>query len=45
MTNKTRKGIFEHGDFIALRDELHEYVTRFVTFAYKAGWRVSEKVI
>jgi len=40
--NNTRKGFFEHGDFIALRDELPDYLKGFVTFAYKTGWRVSE---
>jgi integrase len=37
-----RKGFFEHGDFLALRDALPEYLTGFVTFAYKTGWRLSE---
>jgi len=37
-----RKGFFEHGDFIALRDALPDYLKGFVTFAYKTGWRVSE---
>jgi len=40
--NNTRKGFFEHGDFMALRDELPDYLKGFVTFAYKTGWRVSE---
>lgn len=40
--NNTRKGFFEHGDFVALRDELPEYLKGFVTFTYKTGWRVSE---
>ena len=40
--NNTRKGFFEHGDFIALRDALPSYLKGFVTFAYKTGWRVSE---
>jgi integrase len=42
--NNTRKGFFEHGDFIALRDALPEYLKGFATFAYKTGWRVSEIV-
>jgi integrase len=40
--NNTRKGFFEHGDFIALRGKLPDYLKGFVTFAYKTGWRVSE---
>jgi integrase len=40
--NNTRKGFFEHGDFLALRDALPSYLKGFVTFAYKTGWRVSE---
>jgi len=37
-----RKGFFEHGDFLALRDGLPSYLKGFVTFAYKTGWRLSE---
>jgi len=40
--NNTRKGFFEHGDYLALRDALPYYLKGFVTFAYKTGWRVSE---
>jgi len=40
--NNVRKGFFEHGDFLALRDALPEYLRGFVTFAYKVGWRKSE---
>jgi len=40
--NNTRKGFFEHGDYLALRDALPDYLKGFVTFAYKTGWRVSE---
>ena len=40
--NNVRKGFFEHGDFLALRKALPEYLKGFVTFAYKTGWRVSE---
>ena len=40
--NNVRKGFFEHGDFIALREVLPLYLKGFVTFAYKTGWRVSE---
>ena len=38
--NNTRKGFFEHGDYLALRDTLPEHLKGFVTFAYKTGWRV-----
>jgi integrase len=40
--NNVRKGFFEHGDFIALRDALPDYLKPFVTFAHKVGWRSSE---
>ena len=40
--NNVRKGFFEHGDYLALRDALPSYLKGFVTFAYKTGWRVSE---
>jgi len=40
--NNVRKGFFEHGDFLALRKALPDYMKGFVTFAYKTGWRVSE---
>ena len=40
--NNTRKGFFEHGDYLALRDALPDYLKGFVTFAYKTGWRISE---
>jgi integrase len=40
--NNVRKGFFEHGDFLALRETLPDYLKGFVTFAYKTGWRVSE---
>ena len=40
--NNVRKGFFEHGEFIALREALPEHLKGFVTFAYKTGWRVSE---
>lgn len=40
--NNVRKGFFEHGDFLTLRDALPEYLKGLVTFAYKTGWRVSE---
>lgn len=37
-----RQGFFEHGDFLALREEMPGHLKGFVTFAYKTGWRVSE---
>jgi integrase len=40
--NNTRKGFFEHSEFLALRDALPSYLRGFVTFAYKTGWRMSE---
>ena len=40
--NNIRKGCFEHGDYLALRDALPDYLKGFATFAYKTGWRVSE---
>ena len=40
--NNVRKGFFEHDEFVALRDNLPNYLKGFVTFAYKVGWRFSE---
>jgi integrase len=40
--NNVRKGYFEYGDFLALRDALPDYLKGFATFGYKTGWRVSE---
>jgi len=40
--NNIRKGFFENGDFLALRDALPDYLKGFITFAYKSGWRRSE---
>jgi integrase len=40
--NNVRKGFFEHGDFLALRDALPYHLKGFVTFGYKVGWRISE---
>ena len=37
-----RKGFFEHGDFVAVRDALPSYLKGMVTFAYKTGWRKEE---
>ena len=40
--NNTRKGFFEHGEFLALRKNLPDYLKGFVTFGYKTGWRLGE---
>jgi integrase len=40
--SNTRKGFFEHGEFMALRDLLPSYLKPVVTFAYHTGWRESE---
>jgi len=40
--HNVRQGFFEHGDFLAIRDALPEYLKGLVTFGYKTGWRVSE---
>ncbi|MGD9972946.1 MAG: tyrosine-type recombinase/integrase [Desulfatirhabdiaceae bacterium] len=40
--NNTRKGFFEHKDFLALRDALPDYMKALVTFGYKVGWRDQE---
>jgi integrase len=40
--NSVRKGFFEHGDFLALRAALPDYLRPIITFAYASGWRLSE---
>ncbi len=40
--SNVRKGFFEHGEFISLRNALPAYLQGFATFGYKVGWRVSE---
>jgi len=40
--DNVRKGFFEHGEFLALRDALSDHLKGFVTFGYKTGWRLSE---
>lgn len=40
--NNIREGFFEHGEFLALRENLPNYLKGFVTFGYKTGWRLSE---
>lgn len=40
--NNIRKGFFEHGGFIAVRDNLPDYLKPVVTFLYFSGWRKEE---
>ena len=40
--NNTRKGFFEHGEYLALKDALPDYLKPVVTFGYKFGWRHGE---
>ncbi len=40
--NNVRKGFFEHGEFLALREAMPEYLKGFVAFAYRSGWLFSE---
>ena len=40
--NNTRKGFFEHWEFVAVRDVLPDYLKGYVTFAYRVGWRKEE---
>lgn len=40
--NNVRTGFFEHEQFLALRDNLPDYLKGVATFEYKSGWRVSE---
>lgn len=40
--NNVRKGFFEYGEFMALRDALPDYLKTVVTFAYYTGWRKQE---
>ncbi len=40
--SNTRKGFFEHDEFLALRDALPSYLKPLVTFAYHTGWRSGE---
>jgi len=40
--NNARQGFLEHGQFLALREHLPDYLKGFVTFGYKCGWRISE---
>jgi integrase len=40
--SNTRKGFFEDGEYLAVKDALPEYLKGYVTFAYKIGWRKEE---
>ena len=40
--NNVRTGFFEHAEFLALRDNLPDYLKGFVTFGYRTGWRFAE---
>jgi integrase len=40
--SNTRKGFFEHEDYLTLRDALPDYLRPVVTFAYHTGWRWGE---
>jgi integrase len=40
--NNARKGFFEHGEFLALKEALPVHLRDFITFAYRTGWRHSE---
>jgi integrase len=42
--SNVRKGFFEHGDFLALRRELAEYLKPVLTFGYYTGAREGEVV-
>ena len=38
----TRKGFFEHEEYLAVKDALPSYLKPVVTFAYHTGWRLGE---
>jgi integrase len=40
--SNTRKGFFEHDEFLALREALSCHLKPLVTFAYHTGWRLGE---
>lgn len=40
--NNTRKGFFEHEEFLAMQKALPESLRGLVSFAYKTGWRFGE---
>jgi integrase len=40
--SNTRKGFFEHEEYLSLKDALPSHLKPFVTFAYHTGWRLGE---
>ncbi len=42
--NNVRKGFIEYGDYLALKEQLPEYLKPVLIFAYLSGWRRSEIV-
>ena len=40
--NNIRKGFFEHGEFLALRNALPDHMKSFATFGYRIGWQDTE---
>ncbi len=42
--SNTRKGFFEYGEYLALKNALPSYLRPIVTFAYHTGWRLGEIV-
>jgi integrase len=40
--SNVRKGFFEYGEFLALRDALPEDLKPIITFGYHSGWRKAE---
>jgi integrase len=40
--SNVRKGFFENGEYLALRDALPEDLRPIITFAYHSGWRKAE---
>lgn len=40
--NNARQGFLDHGSFLALRENLPDYLKDPITFLYLSGWRVSE---
>jgi integrase len=40
--SNTRKGFFEHEEYLVLKDALPSHLKPLVTFAYHTGWRLGE---